>query len=133
MCFNTLSPGIDQKILNSPRPTTSRNEVGEKSRLDEDLAELYGVETRILTRAVKRNIDRFPGDFMFQLENQEVTTLRSQIGISKNARGGRRYLPYVFTEHGIAMLSSVLRSREAIQVNALHQKAHLRKCVRTLY
>ena len=90
---------------------------GQKVMLDEDLASLYGVETRILTRAVKRNLDRFPKDFMFQLKVQEVKALRSQIGISNEGRGGRRYLPFAFTEQGIAMLSSILRSKQAIKVN----------------
>lgn len=85
--------------------------------LDEDLAVLYNVETRILTRAVRRNIDRFPEDFMFQLSDQEVTNLRSQIGISSSSYGGRRYRPLVFTEQGIAMLSTVLRSKQAVHVN----------------
>ena len=83
--------------------------------LDQDIATLYGVETRVLVQAVQRNITRFPGDFMFQLSNPEMECLRSQIVISK--RGGRRYLPYAFTEQGIAMLSSVLHSERAIQVN----------------
>lgn len=90
---------------------------GQKVMLDEDLAQLYGVETRILTRAVKRNQDRFPEDFMFQLGDREVMLLRSQIGISKEGRGGRRYNPFALTEQGIAMLSSVLRSKEAVKVN----------------
>lgn len=90
---------------------------GQKVLLDADLAELYGVETRILVRAVRRNLERFPPDFMFQINNQEVTILRSQFGISNRGRGGRRYLPYAFTEYGVAMLSSVLRSRRAILVN----------------
>ncbi|GMQ83063.1 MAG: hypothetical protein BMS9Abin05_2541 [Rhodothermia bacterium] len=90
---------------------------GIKVMLDQDLAELYGVETRILIRNVRRNNDRFPQDFMFQLTKEEDEVLKSQIGISKKGRGGRRYLPYVFTEQGIAMLSSVLRSKRAIQVN----------------
>lgn len=90
---------------------------GFKVMLDEDLATLYGVETRILTRAVRRNLDRFPEDFMFQLTNQEVENLRSQIGISSSTYGGRRYRPLVFTEQGIAMLSTVLRSKQAVQVN----------------
>jgi hypothetical protein len=85
--------------------------------LDKDLANLYEVDTRLLTRAVRRNRERFPDDFMFELTNQEVTRLRSQIGISKEGRGGRRYLPMVFTEQGVAMLSTVLRSSQAIQVN----------------
>lgn len=84
--------------------------------LDADLAELYGVETKKLVQAVKRNIDRFPDDFMFQLSKQEFTILRSQFGTSSQW-GGRRYPPYAFTEQGVAMLSSVLRSPRAIQVN----------------
>jgi hypothetical protein len=71
---------------------------GHKILLDQDLARLYDVETRILTRAVRRNIDRFPGDFMFELSGQEVTNLRSQIGISRFGHGGRRYSPMAFTE-----------------------------------
>lgn len=90
---------------------------GQKVMLDCDLAELYGVETRILNRDVKRNIGRFPEDFIFQLNMLEFESLISQIGISKAGRGGRRKLPYVFTENGIAMLSSVLNSTNAIQVN----------------
>ncbi len=89
----------------------------QKVILDTDLAELYDVETRSLIQAVKRNLDRFPGDFMFQLSNQELAGLTSQIGISNRTHGGRRYLPYAFTEHGIAMLSSVLRSKRAVHIN----------------
>lgn len=85
--------------------------------LDEDLAELYGVETGALTRAVKRNQERFPEDFMFQLTSEEWSALRRQSGISNTGRGGRRYAPYVFTEQGVAMLSGVLRSKRAIAVN----------------
>ncbi len=85
--------------------------------LDADLAELYGVETRALVQAVKRNAERLPGDFMFQLNNQEVLALRSQNVTSKSARGGRRYMPYAFTEQGVAMLSSVLNSDRAVKVN----------------
>jgi hypothetical protein len=84
--------------------------------LDTHLAELYGVETRILIQAVKRNKDRFPSDFMFQLTQNEYDSLRSHFVISKG-KGGRRYLPYVFTEQGVAMLSSVLRSKQAVHVN----------------
>jgi len=91
---------------------------GEKVMLDSDLAELYGVETFNLNKAVKRNIDRFPEDFMFQLSKEEADSLRFQIGMSKEkGRGGRRYLPYVFTEQGVAMLSSVLNSERAVKVN----------------
>ena len=89
---------------------------GEKVLLDTDLADLYGVETGALNRAVKRNIDRFPADFMLQLTPQEWENLRCQIGIS-SAHGGRRAIPYAFTEQGVAMLSSVLRSQRAVQVN----------------
>jgi hypothetical protein len=83
--------------------------------LDADLASLYGVTTSALVQAVKRNLDRFPGDFMFQVTQKEFTGLRSQNVISK--RGGRRYPPYAFTEQGVAMLSSVLRSDQAVRVN----------------
>ena len=85
--------------------------------LDSDLAELYGVETKMLNRAVKRNIERFPDKFMFRLEEDEWENLRFQIGTSKTGRGGRRYLPYVFTEQGVAMLSAVLRSETAVKVS----------------
>lgn len=88
---------------------------GEKVILDAEIAALYGVETRSVVQAVKRNLDRFPEDFLFQLTQDEVRVLRSQSVISK--RGGRRYLPYAFTEQGVAMLSSVLRSERAVQVN----------------
>ena len=90
---------------------------GEKVMLDRDLALLYGVETKVLNRAVKRNLQRFPPDFMFQLTIEEAEILRCQIGTSNEGRGGRRYLPYVFTEHGVAMLSTVLNSERAILVN----------------
>ena len=85
--------------------------------LDEDLAALYGVETRSLLQAVKRNLGRFPPDFMFELSKAEWTALRSQFVTSKTGRGGRRYAPYAFTEQGVAMLSSVLNSDRAIAVN----------------
>ncbi len=89
----------------------------QKVMLDSDLAELYGVPTKRLNEAVTRNIDRFPEDFMFQLDTEEAAALRSQFATSKTGRGGRRYSPRVFTEHGILMLSSVLRSKRAIEVN----------------
>jgi hypothetical protein len=86
--------------------------------LDSDLAALYGVETRTLIQAVRRNISRFPSDFMFQLNFQDVAALRSQIVTLKKGRGEhRKYAPYVFTENGVAMLSSVLNSERAVQVN----------------
>ncbi len=91
---------------------------GHKVMLDSDLAELYGVEVRTLNQAVKRNIERFPEDFMFQLTADEEERLRSQIVILKTGRGGhRKYPPYAFTEQGVAMLSSVLNSPRAVQVN----------------
>ncbi len=89
----------------------------QKVMLDRDLAELYGVPTKVLLQAVKRNMQRFPHDFMFQLRKIDSDRLRSQIVTSKKGRGGHRYRPYVFTEQGVAMLSSVLRSPRAIAVN----------------
>ena len=88
---------------------------GQRVILDRDLAKLYGVETRALNQSVKRNNERFPDDFMFQLTKDEFDNLKYQNGTSK--RGGRRYIPYVFTEQGIAMMSSVLRSEKAIEIN----------------
>ncbi len=96
---------------------------GEKVLLDADLAMLYGVETKALNRAVKRNRSRFPDDFMFQLTPEEAANLRCQIGTSSSGYGGRRYLPYAFTEQGVAMLSSVLRSERAVQVNVAIMRA----------
>ena len=106
---------------------------GQKVMLDEDLADLYEVETKALNRAVKRNLDRFPEDFMFQLTAKEfadlrfqsgTSSLRSQIGTSR--WGGRRYPPYAFTEQGVAMLSSVLHSDRAIHVNIEIMRAFVR-------
>jgi len=91
--------------------------------LDEDLADLYGVETRRLIEQVKRNSDRFPPDFMFQLSKDEAAALRSQNATSNTGRGGRRYAPYVFTEQGVAMLSSVLRSKSAVAANITIMRA----------
>lgn len=87
----------------------------QKVMLDNDLAALYGVQTKVLNQAVKRNLNRFPSDFMFQLEDEEFYNLKSQIVTS--SWGGRRKFPYVFTEQGIAMLSSVLTSHIAVDVN----------------
>ena len=101
---------------------------GQKVMLDSDLADLYGVKTFNLNKAVKRNQDRFPRDFMFRLNKEEADSLRSQSiasnlrfqsGISSLNYGGRRYLPYVFTEHGVAMLASILKSKRAIAMNIL--------------
>ena len=93
---------------------------GEKVMLDSDLADLYGVMVKVLNQAIKRNIGRFPEDFMFQLTKEEDESLRSQIVTLKKGRGEhRKYLPNVFTEQGVAMLSSVLNSERAIQVNVV--------------
>ena len=99
---------IQSKIL------TIRNQ---KVMLDSDLAELYGVETKYLNRQVKRNISRFPDDFMFQLTETESALLNLRCQIGTSSHGGRRYLPFAFTDNGIAMLSSILNSKRAIAVN----------------
>ena len=90
---------------------------GQRVMFDRDLAGLYGVTTGNLNKTVKRNIERFPSDFMFQLTRREADSLVFQSGRSKEGRGGSRYLPFAFTEQGVAMLSSVLRSKSAVQVN----------------
>ena len=98
--------------------------LGQRVLLDSDLADLYGVSTKALKQAVRRNIDRFPSDFMFELTHQEFSNLRSQFVTSSLPQwGGARYKPMAFTEQGIAMLSSVLRSRRAIQVNIAIMRA----------
>ena len=97
---------------------------GQKVLLDSTLAGLYGVQTKVLVQAVKRNRDRFPQDFLFELSNQEVTILRSQFVTSR--WGGRRYSPLAFTEQGVAMLSSVLNSPQAIRVNIEIMRAFVR-------
>ena len=99
---------------------------GERVMLDADLAELYGVETRALTQAVKRNRRRFPDDFMFQLTPDEAALLRSQTVISKAGRGGRRYAPFAVTEHSVAMLAAVLQSSRAVQVSIEIVRAFVR-------
>jgi ORF6N domain len=100
---------------------------GHRVICDSDLAAMYGVETRSLLQAVKRNHERFPDDFAFQLSDEEVERLRSQSVILKGGRGShRKYLPYVFTEQGVAMLSSVLRSPRAVQVNIEIMRAFVR-------
>jgi hypothetical protein len=97
----------------------------QKVMLDSDLAKLYGVETRVLVQAVKRNIQRFPPDFMFQLTSQEFADLKSQSVISRSW-GGRRTPPHAFTEQGVAMLSSVLNSERAIEVNVIIMRAFVK-------
>ena len=115
------SEPIEAKILNLR---------GHRVMLDAHLAELYEVETRVLVQAVKRNLQRFPGDFMFQLKDHELRDLRSQFVMSSpealRTWGGRRTAPYAFTEQGVAMLSSVLRSPRAIAVNIEIMRAFVR-------
>lgn len=90
---------------------------GHRVLLDADLAALYGVKTKRLNEQVRRNLDRFPEDFMFQLTDEEQAALRSQFATSKASRGGRRYLPYVFTEHGAIMAASVLNTPRAVEMS----------------
>ncbi len=100
---------------------------GQRIMLDSDLAGLYEVETKVFNQAVKRNRSRFPEDFMFQLTKEEDDSLRSQFVTSNvRGRGGRRYLPYVFTQEGVAMLSSVLNSKRAVEVNINIMRAFVR-------
>jgi ORF6N domain len=99
---------------------------GQKVMLDAALAALYEVTTKRLNEAVRRNLERFPEDFMFQLTPKELASLRSQIATSNLGRGGRRYAPYAFTQEGVAMLSSVLRSPRAIQTNIAIMRAFMR-------
>lgn len=100
---------------------------GQKVMLDSDLAKLYGVENRALNQAVKRNVERFPEDFMFQLTSEEYESLRSQFVTLKAGRGQhRKYLPYAFTEHGALMLGNVLKSERAIEVSLMVVRAFVR-------
>ena len=115
---------MQNKLIKIPSETIPEETVirriyfvrGQKVMIDAHLAELYQVKTKVLIQAVKRNLSRFPTDFMFQLINKEHEILRSQIVTSnkEKGRGGRRYSPYVFTEHGVSMLSSILSSRRAV-------------------
>lgn len=97
-----------------------------KVMLDSDLAELYRVPTKAFNQAIKRNRSRFPSDFMFRMTTAEAHLLRSQIVTSNNGRGGRRYRPYVFTQEGVAMLSSILKSNRAVQVNIAIMRAFVK-------
>ena len=99
---------------------------GHKVMLDSDLAEIYGVETRAFNQAIRRNSERFPSDFMFQLTRQDLTTLMSQNVISNEGRGGVRKLPYVFTEHGAIMAASILKSKRAVQVSVIVVRSFVR-------
>jgi hypothetical protein len=127
---NSQPLAITMPKITSHSPIVSNEQIaqriflirGRKVMLDKDLADLYGVETKALIQAVKRNLGRFPEDFMFQLSPEEWSSLRSQI-VTSNGRGGRRYAPYAFTEHGALMLSSVLRSPEAESVGLLIVRA----------
>src|SRR5271168_2075406 len=98
----------------------------QKVMLDSDLAALYGVTTGALNQAVRRNLERFPGDFMFNLTQAEAGALKSQTVTAKTGRGGRRTLPYAFTEHGVAMLSSVLNSQRAAHMSILIVRAFVK-------
>jgi phage regulator Rha-like protein len=127
MRYNIFTPyiginlNLEEQFMDENKLSTIKNLIyeirGQKVMFDNDLAELYEIETKALNRAVKRNIERFPDFFMFQLTEEEFNSLRCQIGTSNDGKGGRRYIPYVFTEHGVLMLSSVLNSKKAISVN----------------
>ena len=99
---------------------------GQKVMIDRDLAELYGVETRVLKQAVKRNNDRFPADFMFELSRDELKKWRSQFVMSNSAKMGLRRRPYAFTEQGVAMLSGILNSPRAVEVNIMIMRAFVK-------
>lgn len=96
---------------------------GQKIILDSDLAEIYGTETKVLNRALKRNSDRFPADFIFRLTIEETESLRCQIGTSKRGRGGRRFLPYAFTENGAIMVANILNSPQAVRMSVFVVRA----------
>lgn len=110
---------LEEKEIRDKIYTFRNNQV----MLDTDLAVLYGVETKVLNQAVKRNIERFPEDFMFQLSEDEFISLRSQIVTSN--RGGRRFLPYVFTEQGVSMLSAILKSDIAVDMSVKIMRAFI--------
>ena len=114
-------PAADKHISNLIPDEIIINKIylirGIKVMLDRDLAEMYGVETRVLKQAIKRNIERFPEDFMFEMTAEELRNWRSQFVTSNSDKMGLRYSPFCFTEQGVAMLSSVLNSKVAIQVN----------------
>ena len=99
---------------------------GQKVILDAELARIYGVTTKAFNRAVKRNVERFPSDFVFHLTTEEYESLRCQIGTSKSMRGGRRYLPYAFTEHGAIMAATILNTPRAAQMSVFVVRAFIR-------
>ena len=120
---------MDEKEISIPRERIEKSIMlirGKKVLMDRDLAELYGVETAQLKRAVRRNIERFPVDFMFELTKQELENWRCQFGTSNSEKLGLRYNPMVFTKQGVAMLSSVLRSKRAIEVNIAIMRAFVK-------
>jgi len=119
---------MTRKNTLAPRPIENQIFLarGQKVLLDSDLAALYGVEVRALNQAVKRNAERFPSDFVFQLSEEESGILRSQTVISKINRGGRRYRPYAFTEHGAVMAASVLNSPRAVEMSIFVVRAFVR-------
>ncbi len=131
MTSSTKTPSLSSQPLVSVIPIEKIDSRiyllrGEKVLLDYDLAELYGVETKVFNQAVKRNAERFPADFMFQLSYEEFRHLKSQIVTSSSEHGGVRKHPYAFTEQGIAMLSGVLRSPRAIAVNIEIMRSFIR-------
>jgi len=115
--MNTKNQNIDLMLIDEVIINKIYSIRAKKVMLDRDLAELYGVETKLLKRAVRRNINRFPDDFMFELTQQELADWRYQFGTSNSDKMGLRILPFAFTEQGVAMLSSVLNSERAIAVN----------------
>ena len=122
-----MAKSKDTQVVALDRIASSIHVVrGRRVLLDFDLAALYGVETKVLLQAVRRNLERFPADFMFQLTADEWIPLRSQIVTSNGRRGGRRYIPCAVTEQGVAMLSSVLNSSRAIAVNVEIMRAFVR-------
>ena len=122
------TPKRPRKPVSAPRPVESLIHVirGQKVMLDSDMAALYEVPTKRLNEAVRRNPGRFPAHFTFQLTLEEMDALRSQIATSNSGRGGRRYAPYAFTEHGVVMLSAVLTSDRAVAMSILVVEAFIR-------
>ena len=108
---------MDALVVQGEIPSKILTLRGQQVMIDSDLAVLYQVETKVFNQAVKRNSERFPDDFMFQLSEKEYENLRSQFVTSNKGRGGRRYMPYAFTEEGIYMLATVLNSKVAVQTN----------------
>ena len=119
------SPALSSAQLDSLEPIIHTIR-GERVILDSDLAHLYGVETKMLNRAVRRNREKFPSDFMFQLTAAEFSALRFHSGTSNTSRGGRRYLPYAFTEHGALMAANVLNSPAATQMSVFVTRAFIK-------